>query len=189
MEYQQEAKQLLVDLIKAQWLQAPSETYRPLVKLHLLPDKRCFLQSKTKRRTANPHFDEHFIFQIQRLEQVGSGKEHPSKRTPTFHTSQGPVVPRIPEPQALPYPASQVRTRRNLNSNVSGRGRGETWTVREKKTRLPLPRLPEGDKKKLLTHLLNARSWPCPSMEHGGSTQKHGSIIGVLASISKEGRG
>nr|XP_019571674.1 PREDICTED: synaptotagmin-15 isoform X1 [Rhinolophus sinicus] len=64
VEYQQEAERLLVGLIKAQWLQAPSETCRPLVKLHLLPDERRFLQSKTKRKTANPQFDEHFIFQV-----------------------------------------------------------------------------------------------------------------------------
>ncbi|KAM5322297.1 LOW QUALITY PROTEIN: synaptotagmin-15 [Glossophaga mutica] len=63
VEYQQEVE-LLVGLIKARWLQAPSETYSPLVKLHLLPDEQCFLQSKTKRRTANPQFDEHFIFQV-----------------------------------------------------------------------------------------------------------------------------
>uniref|UniRef100_A0A8C3WJ91 C2 domain-containing protein n=1 Tax=Catagonus wagneri TaxID=51154 RepID=A0A8C3WJ91_9CETA len=64
VEYQQEAERLLVGLIKAQRLQAPSETCSPLVKLHLLPDERRFLQSKTKRRTASPQFDEHFIFQV-----------------------------------------------------------------------------------------------------------------------------
>ncbi|XP_036079647.1 synaptotagmin-15 [Rousettus aegyptiacus] len=64
VEYQQEAERLLVGLIKAQQLQAPSETCSPLVKLHLLPDERRFLQSKTKRKTANPQFDEHFIFQV-----------------------------------------------------------------------------------------------------------------------------
>ncbi|XP_037661284.1 synaptotagmin-15-like isoform X2 [Choloepus didactylus] len=64
VEYQQEAERLLVGLIKACWLQAPSETCSPLVKLHLLPDERRFLQSKTKRKTASPQFDEHFIFQV-----------------------------------------------------------------------------------------------------------------------------
>ncbi|XP_057387550.1 synaptotagmin-15 [Balaenoptera acutorostrata] len=64
VEYQQEAERLLVGLIKAQRLQAPSETCSPLVKLHLLPDERCFLQSKTKCRTTSPQFDEHFIFQV-----------------------------------------------------------------------------------------------------------------------------
>ncbi|XP_008582837.1 PREDICTED: synaptotagmin-15 [Galeopterus variegatus] len=64
VEYQQEAERLLVGLIKARQLQAPSETCSPLVKLHLLPDERRFLQSKTKRKTCNPQFDEHFIFQV-----------------------------------------------------------------------------------------------------------------------------
>eukprot|EP00074_Homo_sapiens_P107482 XP_024304043.1 synaptotagmin-15 isoform X6 [Homo sapiens] len=64
VEYEQEAERLLVGLIKAQHLQAPSETCSPLVKLYLLPDERRFLQSKTKRKTSNPQFDEHFIFQV-----------------------------------------------------------------------------------------------------------------------------
>ncbi|XP_057591867.1 synaptotagmin-15-like [Hippopotamus amphibius kiboko] len=64
VEYQREAERLLVGLIKAQRLQAPSEACRPLVKLHLLPDERRFLQSKTKCRTNSPQFDEHFIFQV-----------------------------------------------------------------------------------------------------------------------------
>ncbi|XP_073649479.1 synaptotagmin-15 isoform X3 [Tursiops truncatus] len=64
VEYQQRAERLLVGLIKAQRLQAPSEPCSPLVKLHLLPDERRFLQSKTKCRTTSPQFDEHFIFQV-----------------------------------------------------------------------------------------------------------------------------
>ncbi|XP_058552910.1 synaptotagmin-15-like isoform X1 [Neofelis nebulosa] len=64
LEYEQEAERLLVGLIKARRLQGPSETCSPLVKLHLLPDERRFLQSKTKRKTSNPQFDEHFIFQV-----------------------------------------------------------------------------------------------------------------------------
>ncbi|XP_007458433.1 PREDICTED: synaptotagmin-15 [Lipotes vexillifer] len=64
VEYQQQAERLLVGLIKAQRLQAPSETCSPLVKLHLLPDERRFLQSKTKCGTTSPQFDEHFIFQV-----------------------------------------------------------------------------------------------------------------------------
>nr|XP_030718689.1 synaptotagmin-15-like isoform X4 [Globicephala melas]XP_030718690.1 synaptotagmin-15-like isoform X4 [Globicephala melas] len=64
VEYQQWAERLLVGLIKAQRLQAPSEPCSPLVKLHLLPDERRFLQSKTKRGTTSPQFDEHFIFQV-----------------------------------------------------------------------------------------------------------------------------
>ncbi|XP_029787933.1 synaptotagmin-15 isoform X1 [Suricata suricatta] len=64
VEYQQDTEQLLVGLIKARRLQGPSETCSPLVKLHLLPDERRFLQSKTKRKTPNPQFDEHFVFQV-----------------------------------------------------------------------------------------------------------------------------
>nr|XP_008517494.1 PREDICTED: synaptotagmin-15 isoform X5 [Equus przewalskii] len=64
VEYQQEAERLLVGLIKAQGLRAPSETCSPLVKLHLLPDERRFLQSRAKRKTASPQFDEHFVFQV-----------------------------------------------------------------------------------------------------------------------------
>ncbi|XP_054292231.1 synaptotagmin-15 isoform X5 [Pongo pygmaeus] len=64
VEYEQEAERLLVGLIKARHLQAPSETCSPLVKLYLLPDERRFLQSKIKRKTSNPQFDEHFIFQV-----------------------------------------------------------------------------------------------------------------------------
>ncbi|KAF0872744.1 SYT15 protein, partial [Crocuta crocuta] len=64
VEYQQEAERLLVGLIKARRLQGPSETCSPLVKLHLLPDERRFLQSKAKCKTPNPQFDEHFVFQV-----------------------------------------------------------------------------------------------------------------------------
>ncbi|XP_043332326.1 synaptotagmin-15 isoform X2 [Cervus canadensis] len=64
VEYQQEAERLLVGLIKAQQLHTPSENCGLLVKLHLLPDERRFLQSKTKRRTTSPQFNEQFIFQV-----------------------------------------------------------------------------------------------------------------------------
>lgn len=64
VEYQQESERLLVGLIKARRLQVPSETCSTLVKLHLMPDERRFLQSKTKRKTCSPQFDENFIFQV-----------------------------------------------------------------------------------------------------------------------------
>ncbi|XP_022273331.2 synaptotagmin-15 isoform X17 [Canis lupus familiaris] len=64
VEYRQEAERLLVGLIKARRLRAPSEACSPLVKLHLLPYERRFLQSKTKRKTSNPQFNEHFVFQV-----------------------------------------------------------------------------------------------------------------------------
>lgn len=64
VEYQQESERLLVGLIKARQLQVPSEACSTLVKLYLLPGERRFLQSKTKRKTRNPQFDENFIFQV-----------------------------------------------------------------------------------------------------------------------------
>lgn len=64
VEYQQESERLLVGLIKARHLQVPSETCSTLVKVHLLPDERRFLQAKTKRKPGNPQFDENFIFQV-----------------------------------------------------------------------------------------------------------------------------
>ncbi|KAM8776485.1 LOW QUALITY PROTEIN: synaptotagmin-15-like [Rhynchonycteris naso] len=66
VESQQEAELLLLGLIKVQQLR-PSETCTlqppPPMKLHLLPDELCFLQSKTKHDSTDPQFDEHFIFQ------------------------------------------------------------------------------------------------------------------------------
>lgn len=90
VEYQQEAERLLVGLIRAQRLQAPSETCSPLVKLHLLPDERRFLQSKTKRRTASPQFDEHFIFQVWPVERAVSGVLCLPERTDIVQESPGP---------------------------------------------------------------------------------------------------
>nr|XP_033797013.1 synaptotagmin-15 isoform X1 [Geotrypetes seraphini] len=64
VEYEQEAERLLVALVKARNLCPPSETCNPLVKIFLLPDERRYLQSKTKRKTLNPQFDENFLFQV-----------------------------------------------------------------------------------------------------------------------------
>lgn len=113
VEYQQEAERLLVGLIKAQRLQAPSETCSPLVKLHLLPDERCFLQSKTRRKTSNPQFDEHFIFQVRPLEQTGSGFQGKSRYC--AGEPQLPVTARALQPPEAPsatssaLPVCQVR--------------------------------------------------------------------------------
>uniref|UniRef100_A0A7M4EVW3 Synaptotagmin-15-like n=1 Tax=Crocodylus porosus TaxID=8502 RepID=A0A7M4EVW3_CROPO len=63
VEYEQETERLLVFLIKARNLQAPADSCSPFVKIYLLPDERRFLQSKTKCKTSNPHFDENFVFQ------------------------------------------------------------------------------------------------------------------------------
>uniref|UniRef100_A0A8C0IV65 C2 domain-containing protein n=1 Tax=Chelonoidis abingdonii TaxID=106734 RepID=A0A8C0IV65_CHEAB len=64
VQYEQEAERLLVSLIKARKLQPPTDSCSPLVKIYLLPDERRYLQSKTKRKTLNPQFDENFIFQV-----------------------------------------------------------------------------------------------------------------------------
>ncbi|XP_074814850.1 synaptotagmin-15-like isoform X2 [Natator depressus] len=64
VEYEQEAERLLVSLIKARKLQPPTDSCSPFVKIYLLPDERRYLQSKTKRKTLNPQFDENFIFQV-----------------------------------------------------------------------------------------------------------------------------
>nr|XP_005992468.1 PREDICTED: synaptotagmin-15 [Latimeria chalumnae] len=64
VEYEQEAERLLVSLIKARNLLSFSETCNPFVKIYLLPDERCHLQSKIKHKTKNPQFEERFIFQV-----------------------------------------------------------------------------------------------------------------------------
>lgn len=96
VEYQREAERLLVGLLKAQRLQAPSETCSPLVKLHLLPDERRFLQSKPRRKTSNPQFDEHFIFQVRPLGRTGSGLQGRSRRR--AGEPQPPETARAPQP-------------------------------------------------------------------------------------------
>ncbi|NXC66941.1 SYT15 protein, partial [Anhinga anhinga] len=64
IEYEQESERLLVSLIKARKLQPPADSCSPFVKIYLLPDERSYLQSKTKRKTLNPQFDESFVFQV-----------------------------------------------------------------------------------------------------------------------------
>ncbi|NXC33820.1 SYT15 protein, partial [Campylorhamphus procurvoides] len=64
VEYEQESERLLVSLIKARKLQPPADSCSPFVKIYLLPDERSYLQSKTKRKTLNPQFDENFVFQV-----------------------------------------------------------------------------------------------------------------------------
>uniref|UniRef100_A0A8C0BWM3 C2 domain-containing protein n=1 Tax=Buteo japonicus TaxID=224669 RepID=A0A8C0BWM3_9AVES len=64
IEYEQESERLLVSLIKARKLQPPADSCSPFVKIYLLPDKRSYLQSKTKCKTLNPQFDENFVFQV-----------------------------------------------------------------------------------------------------------------------------
>lgn len=64
MEYEYATERLVVTLIKVRNLQFSSESCNPFVKMHLLPDERRYLQSKTKRKTLNPQFDENFVFQV-----------------------------------------------------------------------------------------------------------------------------
>ncbi|XP_053548035.1 synaptotagmin-15 isoform X2 [Bombina bombina] len=64
VEYEQESERLVVSLIKVRNLRFSSESCNPFVKMHLLPDERRYLQSKTKRKTLNPQFDENFVFQV-----------------------------------------------------------------------------------------------------------------------------
>lgn len=64
IEYEQESERLLVSLIKVRKLQPPADSCSPFVKIYLLPDERSYLQSKTKRKTLNPQFDENFVFQV-----------------------------------------------------------------------------------------------------------------------------
>ncbi|XP_062436400.1 synaptotagmin-15-like isoform X2 [Rhea pennata] len=64
IEYEQESERLLVSLIKVRKLQPPADSCSPFVKIYLLPDERRYLQSKTKRKTLNPQFDENFVFQV-----------------------------------------------------------------------------------------------------------------------------
>ncbi|NXC14079.1 SYT15 protein, partial [Corythaeola cristata] len=64
IEYEQESERLLVSLIKVRKLQPPADSCSAFVKIYLLPDERSYLQSKTKRKTLNPQFDENFVFQV-----------------------------------------------------------------------------------------------------------------------------
>ncbi|XP_077113305.1 synaptotagmin-15 isoform X2 [Ranitomeya variabilis] len=64
VEYEYETEKLVVSLIKVRNLQFNSDSCNPFVKMHLLPDERRYLQSKTKRKTLNPQFDENFVFQV-----------------------------------------------------------------------------------------------------------------------------
>ncbi|PNF43215.1 hypothetical protein B7P43_G15666 [Cryptotermes secundus] len=68
LRYEPATEKLLVSLLKAKNL--PSRTVGtvnscdPFVRLHLIPDERRYLQSKQKKKTCNPYFDETFVFQV-----------------------------------------------------------------------------------------------------------------------------
>lgn len=68
LRYEPSTEKLLVSLLKAKNL--PSRTVGtvnscdPFVRLHLMPDERRYLQSKQKKKTCNPYFDETLVFQV-----------------------------------------------------------------------------------------------------------------------------
>ncbi|XP_065157323.1 synaptotagmin-15-like isoform X1 [Atheta coriaria] len=68
LRYEPSTEKLLVSLLKAKNL--PSRTLGtvnscdPYVRLHLMPDERRYLQSKQKKKTCNPYFDETLVFHV-----------------------------------------------------------------------------------------------------------------------------
>ncbi|XP_034255019.1 synaptotagmin-15-like [Thrips palmi] len=66
--YEPTAEKLTVTIIKAKNLQsrtvATANNCDPVVRLHLIPDERRHLQSRQKKKTCNPVFDETFVFQV-----------------------------------------------------------------------------------------------------------------------------
>ncbi|XP_044758183.1 synaptotagmin-15-like isoform X1 [Coccinella septempunctata] len=74
LRYEPSTEKLLVSLLKAKNL--PSRTVGtvnscdPFVRLHLLPDERRYLQSKQKKKTCNPYFDETLVFQVSSKEMM-----------------------------------------------------------------------------------------------------------------------
>ncbi|XP_069951944.1 synaptotagmin-15-like [Cherax quadricarinatus] len=68
LHYSQESEKLQVGLLRLRNL--PSRTFGstnacdPYVRLSVLPDDRRYLQTKQKKKTCNPVFDEHFGFHI-----------------------------------------------------------------------------------------------------------------------------
>ncbi|KAJ1522184.1 hypothetical protein ONE63_002494 [Megalurothrips usitatus] len=67
-QYEPTAEKLQVTLIKAKNLQsrtvATTNNCDPFVRLHLIPDERRHLQSRQKKKTCNPVFDETFVIQV-----------------------------------------------------------------------------------------------------------------------------
>ncbi|XP_037084276.1 synaptotagmin-15-like [Pollicipes pollicipes] len=66
--YDASEEKLTVTVIKAKKLPQRSrdepDSCDPVVRVHLLPDKRRYLQSQQKKNTCNPRFDEEFPFMI-----------------------------------------------------------------------------------------------------------------------------
>ncbi|XP_052782510.1 synaptotagmin-15-like isoform X2 [Mya arenaria] len=68
VQYERETEKLLVTLIKAKNLPskacAASNGCDPFVRIYLMPDERRYLQSKFKKKTCNPKFEESYVFQV-----------------------------------------------------------------------------------------------------------------------------
>lgn len=68
VRYEAATEKLLVSILKAKNLPSRTvgtvNTCDPFVRLHLIPDERRYLQSKLKKKTCNPFFDEKFVFQV-----------------------------------------------------------------------------------------------------------------------------
>ncbi|ESO89388.1 synaptotagmin 15b [Lottia gigantea] len=68
VEYERETEKLLVTLIKARNLPSRScgsdNGCDPFVRIYLIPDERRYLQSKFRKKTCNPKFEESFVFQV-----------------------------------------------------------------------------------------------------------------------------
>ncbi|XP_050299197.1 synaptotagmin-15-like isoform X2 [Anthonomus grandis grandis] len=68
LRYEPSTEKLLVSLLKAKNLPSRSlgavNNCDPFVRLHLMPDERRYLQSKQKKKTCNPYFDETLVFQV-----------------------------------------------------------------------------------------------------------------------------
>ncbi|XP_064640032.1 synaptotagmin-15-like isoform X2 [Lineus longissimus] len=68
VEYELESEKLLVTLIKAKNLPSRSlgsmNQCDPFVRIYLMPDERRYLQSKSRKKTTNPKFEESFVFQV-----------------------------------------------------------------------------------------------------------------------------
>lgn len=66
VRYVKETEQLIVDLIRGEQIQprrgSTASSVTPYVKLCLLPEKKKKLQTKTRRKTSNPLFNEQFVF-------------------------------------------------------------------------------------------------------------------------------
>ncbi|KAL1123180.1 hypothetical protein AAG570_002267, partial [Ranatra chinensis] len=72
VRYEPNSEKLLVTLLKIKNLPSrtvgTSNSCDPIVKLHLVPNQRRIQQSRQKKKTCNPFFDETFVFQVSEKE-------------------------------------------------------------------------------------------------------------------------